>query len=32
MIKKLQAFLTDPKQDLTKFTDAIQKFWDSLAD
>ena len=32
MIKKLQAFLTDPKQDLTKFTDAIQKFWDSLGD
>jgi multiple sugar transport system substrate-binding protein len=32
MIKKLQAFLTDPTQDLAKFTDAIQKFWDSLGD
>jgi multiple sugar transport system substrate-binding protein len=31
MIKKLQAFLNDPKQDLTAFTDGIQKFWDSLA-
>jgi multiple sugar transport system substrate-binding protein len=31
MIKKLQAFLTDPNQDLGKFTDSIQKFWDSLA-
>jgi multiple sugar transport system substrate-binding protein len=31
MIKKLQAFLTDPNQDLAKFTDSIQKFWDSLA-
>jgi multiple sugar transport system substrate-binding protein len=30
MIKKLQAFLTDPNQDLGKFTDAVQKFWDSL--
>ena len=30
MIKKLQAFLTDPAQDLGKFTESIQKFWDSL--
>jgi multiple sugar transport system substrate-binding protein len=31
MIKKLQAFLTDPTLDLTKFTSDIQKFWDSLS-
>jgi multiple sugar transport system substrate-binding protein len=31
MIKKLQTFLTDPNQDLGKFTDSIQKFWDSLS-
>src|SRR4051794_24334454 len=30
MIKKLQAFLTDPNQDLGKFPASIQKFWASL--
>jgi multiple sugar transport system substrate-binding protein len=32
MIKKLQTFLTDPGgTELGKFTDDIQKFWDSLS-